>query len=210
MRLLVSTTLGVTLLTEEKPGIDISDSVIMGDVQQNILKIDECPNCSATNVKVLKCQDKRCTTIKFCELCHLNCRYEMGNVLRFDSGRGAGPFCSECLSVKIFAHGERLERERLERIEMEELKQIEKERLEQIENERFGDLSTKEREYFEEILDIFIRSLTANIEEIDANPEAYMRTAMDKVIRAYSMKIGKESKSKIFHYLKRELLNRKK
>jgi hypothetical protein len=29
----------------------------------------------------------------------------------------------------------------------------------------------------------FHRSLTANIEEIDANPDAYVRAAMDKVIK---------------------------
>ena len=52
-------------------------------------------------------------------------------------------------------------------------------------------MTKKEQEYRDEILDIFIRSLTANIEEIDANPEAYIRTAMDKVIKAYSMKINK-------------------
>jgi flagellar protein FlaI len=63
-----------------------------------------------------------------------------------------------------------------------------------------------EQEQRDEILDIFIRSLTANIEEIDANPEAYIRTAMDKVIKAYGMKINKKSKSKIFYYLRRDLI----
>ena len=67
-------------------------------------------------------------------------------------------------------------------------------------------MTKKEQEYRDEILDIFIRSLTANIEEIDANPEAYIRTAMDKVIKAYSMKINKKSKSKIFYYLRRDLI----
>ena len=55
-------------------------------------------------------------------------------------------------------------------------------------------------------MDIFIRSLTANIDEIDANPEAYLRTAMDKVIKSYGMKINKKSKSKIFYYLKRDTI----
>ena len=50
-------------------------------------------------------------------------------------------------------------------------------------------MTKKEQEQREEIMDIFIRSLTANIEEIDANPEAYLRTAMDKVIKSYGMKI---------------------
>ncbi|MFB1005334.1 MAG: hypothetical protein QMC59_02510 [Candidatus Poseidoniaceae archaeon] len=67
-------------------------------------------------------------------------------------------------------------------------------------------MTKKEQEQRDEILDIFIRSLTANIEEIDANPEAYLRTAMDKVIKAYGMKINKKSKSKIFYYLKRDLI----
>jgi hypothetical protein len=96
-------------MTEEIPVVDISDSVIMGDVQQNILKTDECSSCSSSNVKVLKCQEKQCTSINFCELCHLNCRYEMGEVWRFDSGRGAGPFCSECLSAKIVSYNEQIE-----------------------------------------------------------------------------------------------------
>jgi len=67
-------------------------------------------------------------------------------------------------------------------------------------------MTKKEQEQRDEILDIFIRSLTANIEEIDANPEAYIRTAMDKVIKAYGMKINKKSKSKIFYYLRRDLI----
>ena len=58
-------------------------------------------------------------------------------------------------------------------------------------------LNKKEQEWRDELLDIFIRSLTANIEEIDADPTAYLRTAMDKVIKAYGMKINKKSKSKI-------------
>ena len=67
-------------------------------------------------------------------------------------------------------------------------------------------LTKKEQEQRDEIMDIFIRSLTANIEEIDSNPEAYVRTAMDKVIKAYSMKINKKSKSKLFYYLRRDLI----
>ena len=67
-------------------------------------------------------------------------------------------------------------------------------------------MTKKEEEYRDEIMDIFIRSLTANIEEIDANPEAYVRTAMDKVIKSYGMKINKKSKSKIFYYLRRDLI----
>ena len=67
-------------------------------------------------------------------------------------------------------------------------------------------LNKKEQEWRDELMDIFIRSLTANIEEIDADPTAYLRTAMDKVIKAYGMKINKKSKSKLFYYLRRDLV----
>ena len=67
-------------------------------------------------------------------------------------------------------------------------------------------LNKKEQEWRDELLDIFIRSLTADIEEIDADPTAYLRTAMDKVIKAYGMKINKKSKSKLFYYLRRDLV----
>ena len=67
-------------------------------------------------------------------------------------------------------------------------------------------LNKKEQEWREELMDIFIRSLTANIEEIDADPTAYLRTAMDKVIKSYGMKINKKSKSKLFYYLRRDLV----
>ena len=61
-------------------------------------------------------------------------------------------------------------------------------------------LNKKEQEWRDELLDIFIRSLTANIEEIDADPIAYLRTAMDKVVKSYGMKINKKSKSKLFYF----------
>ena len=67
-------------------------------------------------------------------------------------------------------------------------------------------LNKKEQEWRDELLDIFIRSLTVNVEEIDADPTAYLRTAMDKVIKAYGMKINKKSKSKLFYYLRRDLV----
>ena len=53
---------------------------------------------------------------------------------------------------------------------------------------------------------IFIKSLTVNIDEMDADPSAYLRTAMDKVIKSYGMKINKKSKSKLFYYLRRDLI----
>ena len=55
---------------------------------------------------------------------------------------------------------------------------------------------TKKEEQYEEIMDIFIRSCAANIDEIDANPEAYLRTAMDKVIKSYGMKSIKNQNPK--------------
>ena len=67
-------------------------------------------------------------------------------------------------------------------------------------------LTKKEQEQREEIMDIFIRSLTANIEEIDADPDAYLRTALDKVIKSYGMKINKKSKSNMFYSLRRDLI----
>ncbi|MDP6640166.1 MAG: type II/IV secretion system ATPase subunit, partial [Candidatus Poseidoniaceae archaeon] len=44
------------------------------------------------------------------------------------------------------------------------------------------------------------------INEIDADPIAYLRTAMDKIIKSYGMKVNKKSKSKIFYYLRRDLV----
>ena len=67
-------------------------------------------------------------------------------------------------------------------------------------------LTKKEEEYRQEIFDIFVKSLTASINEIDADPIAYLRTAMDKIIKSYGMKVNKKSKSKIFYYLRRDLV----
>ena len=67
-------------------------------------------------------------------------------------------------------------------------------------------LNKKEQEWRDELLDIFIRSLTVNVDEIDADPISYLRTAMDKVIKAYGMKVNKKSKSKLFYYLRRDLV----
>jgi len=67
-------------------------------------------------------------------------------------------------------------------------------------------LTKKEQEQFDEILDIFVRSLTADIAEIDADPVAYLRAAMDQIIKSYSMRVNKKSRSKIFYYLKRDLI----
>ena len=67
-------------------------------------------------------------------------------------------------------------------------------------------LSKKEQQYRKELMDIFVKSLTANIDDIDADSSAYLRTSMDKIIKAYGMKINKKSKSKLFYYLKRDLI----
>ena len=121
---------GVTRLTEEKTGIGISDSVVMGDVQQNILKIGECPSCSASGgVTVMKCQNKECTSIKFCNSCHRNCRYSEGTTRRFDSGAGSGPFCIGCLTAKLTQFDlEKLEQERLAREAKDEQERLKQER----------------------------------------------------------------------------------
>ena len=124
-------------MTEEKTGIDISDSVVMGDVQQNILKT-ECPSCSASNVKVMKCQEVGCTSKQFCELCHTNCRYSPASeVLRFDSGTGSGPFCSRCLTAKLAVEKDKRE------------KRLEKERYSQL-NELYFQEREEERKKKEE------------------------------------------------------------
>ena len=67
-------------------------------------------------------------------------------------------------------------------------------------------LTKKEEEIRQEIFDIFVKSLTASIDEIDADPGVYLRTAMDKIIKSYGMKVSKKSKSKIFYYLRRDLI----
>ena len=73
----------------------------MGDVQQNITDTT-CPNCDATNVRVMKCQSTGCSS-RFCEICHPNCRIKGTLQQRFDSGVGLGPFCFDCLNPKIEA-----------------------------------------------------------------------------------------------------------
>ncbi|HIF04469.1 MAG TPA: secretion system protein E [Candidatus Poseidoniales archaeon] len=67
-------------------------------------------------------------------------------------------------------------------------------------------LTKKEEENRQELMDIFIQALTADIEEIDANPELYLRAAMDQIIKSYRLKVSKKSRSKIFYYLKRDLI----
>ena len=59
-------------------------------------------------------------------------------------------------------------------------------------------LNKKEQEWRDELMTIFIKSLTVNIDEMDADPSAYLRTAMDKVIKSYGMKINKKSNPSYF------------
>ena len=67
-------------------------------------------------------------------------------------------------------------------------------------------LTKKEEEVRSEIQAIFIQALTADIDEIDANPELYLRAAMDQIVKSYRLKVNKKSRSKIFYYLKRDLI----
>jgi len=108
-------------LTEEKASVSFQDSAIIGDVtvtQNNA----ECPSCSASNVRVMKCHEVNCEK-RFCELCHPKCRYLEGSFLRFDSGEGLGSFCKGCGTIKFTAWKiiqERLRSER-EAIERQEI-----------------------------------------------------------------------------------------
>ena len=67
-------------------------------------------------------------------------------------------------------------------------------------------LKKKETEQKDQIMDIFVQALNADIEEIDADPVAYLRAAMDQIIKSYRLKISKKSRSKIFYYIRRDLI----
>lgn len=67
-------------------------------------------------------------------------------------------------------------------------------------------LNKKETEQKDQIMEIFVQALNADIEEIDADPVAYLRAAMDQIIKSYRMKISKKSRSKIFYYIRRDLI----
>jgi flagellar protein FlaI len=67
-------------------------------------------------------------------------------------------------------------------------------------------LNKKETEQKDQIMTIFVQALNADIEEIDADPIAYLRAAMDQIIKSYRMKISKKSRSKIFYYIRRDLI----
>ena len=95
-------------MSEESP-LNISDSVVMGDVQQNITNTT-CPACGASNVRVMKCQDVNCES-KFCEICHKNSRHLGWERLSFDSGKGDGPYCSVHLDIKVLPYEEEVHNE---------------------------------------------------------------------------------------------------
>jgi hypothetical protein len=120
-------------LTDEQMKINLSDNVFMGsvDVQQNIMNIGECPSCSASNVKVMKCQEKLCTSKKFCELCHTNSRFSEGRFERFDSGNGSGPLCAKC---RIITKNQYEEKKRLEQERADEIRTLEFNKSELIDN----------------------------------------------------------------------------
>ena len=109
----------------------------MGDVNQHVLNA-ECPSCSTSNVKVMKCQEIQCGK-RFCELCHPECRYSKGSSFRFDSGKGLGPFCSKCIRGK--RDTEEREREQKER-EREQVARV----RERAERERVQIKHRKEKE----------------------------------------------------------------
>lgn len=98
-------TLGVRL-TEES-GVNISDSVVMGDIQQNITNVQQnitqgtsCPRCGVINARIMQCSIPDCSH-QFCGLCHPKCRWANNGVSRFDSGDGLGPFCGECMDLHM-------------------------------------------------------------------------------------------------------------
>jgi hypothetical protein len=98
----------------EDSSVRISDSVVMGDVQQNITKIQQsgnsCPSCGTSgNIRLMICRSINCES-KFCDLCHPISRYFEGDAIRFDSGKGEGPFCKGCMAIK---HGEDAEKLRI-------------------------------------------------------------------------------------------------
>ena len=111
-------------LTEDSAA-NISDSVIIGDVQQTISQ-SSCPTCDSTNVRVMKCQDSVCEG-RFCELCNPNCRWTRTSLERFDSGIGRGPLCKKCLDVLSNKEKKRillLEEEKAKKTQIENQKNL--------------------------------------------------------------------------------------
>ena len=85
--------------------LNISDSVVMGDVHQNITNIQHstssgvpCPACGVINAILIQCTIPSCRR-HFCGLCHPRCRWSDIGVFRFDSGKGHGPYCRKCMDL---------------------------------------------------------------------------------------------------------------
>ena len=90
----------------EDSGVRISDSVVMGDVKQNITNIQQhigssisCTRCDAINVRIFGCSSPDCKN-HFCEVCHPNCKWTEEGADRFDS-EGHGPFCGHCMDLQL-------------------------------------------------------------------------------------------------------------
>lgn len=100
--------------------VNLQDSVVIGDVnihQPQKNDITNCSVCDSGNVILLRCVE--CNE-GFCELCNPQCRLELiGAKFRisnfapvkqirhaaiklnkFDSGRGNGTYCSDCVALK--------------------------------------------------------------------------------------------------------------
>jgi len=128
--------------------IKVSDSVVMGDIHQqtHITQVDargkNCPNCGATNIVIMKCQQEGCSN-SFCEICNRECKLIEGPVVNqvhasgmnslnralFNSQSGTGPYCNDC-SEKIVANhnfgiDHLIEKSRLEAREKAEVELLE-------------------------------------------------------------------------------------
>ena len=77
----------------------IQDSAVVGDV--NITQISgknsTCEICNASNLG-MNCI--KCST-PICEICNPYCRVYGETKHRFDSGKGTGPFCAQCVIIWI-------------------------------------------------------------------------------------------------------------
>ena len=62
-------------------------------------------------------------------------------------------------------------------------------------------MTKKEEQYRDEILDIFIRSLTANIEEIDADPSDAPEGATTSTVKVYGLKTKYKNKFKFYEWM---------
>ena len=97
--------------------LNLSDSVVMGNVEQKITHISDtsppsCPECGVVSgvIRVIPCSDEYCDN-RFCDLCHPDCRYidftpstygrDFDGYItlgRFDSGEGVGAICELCIN----------------------------------------------------------------------------------------------------------------